>query len=438
MNKTATIREPNIALPPEAPLVRITAGAGSAGQKTWNLRRPVTLIGSRRPAHIVLHGKEISAAHCVIVNTGMEVLLKDLHTSGGTVLNKEPADLAVLTDGDVIVVGGLSIQVAIRTPDNALDDSGAGNEYSDPTKLAVPVDLSLVHTETHWQVEDAVSMIGRHENATIRLDHEDVARRHAVLFRFGKDAAIFDLGGPSGIYVNGEGCSLTSLAHGDCITVARFGLLVSLANEEDEALPGGTNGTSRLKSAFSQVLRKGTSGPSLLPSPLEVETAFDHEPADDESADVELTDAERIDHIEDELTSTWDRVNSWQSRLEQDAGELLRQEVDVTSRAEALDARDAELRGQLHDVTQYNEELKLRERELATQAAELQNKRDELAGREKEIEEKEQDLEARLAEAQRRENALNQRWSRLRAVKCSHCGEAVNVGPMTDVTQPSG
>jgi len=430
MNQTATIREPNIALPPEAPLVRITAGAGSAGQKTWNLRRPVTLIGSRRPAHIVLHGKEISAAHCVIVNTGTEVLLKDLHTSGGTLLNKEPTDLAVLSDGNVVVVGGLSIQVAIRTPENASDDSGAGNEYSDPTKLVTPVDVSLMHTETHWQVEDAVCLIGRHEGATIRLDHEDVARRHAVLFRFGKDAAVFDLGGQNGIYVNGEGCSITSLAHGDCITVARFGLVVSMANEDDAVVPGGTNGTSRLKSAFSQVLRKGPVGPSLPPAPVsvppDVETASADEPAD----------AERIADIDNELTSTWDRVNSWQSRLEQDAGELLRQEVDLAARAEALDARDAELRGQLHDITQYNEELKLRERELATQAAGLQNKRDELAGREKEIEENERDLETRLAEAQRRESALNQRWSRLRAVKCSHCGKAVNVGPMTDVTQP--
>jgi len=425
MNQTTVIREPTIALPPEAPLVRITAGAGSAGQKTWNLRRPVTLIGSRRPAHIVLHGREISAAHCVIVNTGAEVLLKDLHTSGGTRLNREPTGLAVLSDGDVITVGEINIQIAIRTPENTSDDSGAGVEFQDPTKLAGPIDLSLMHTETHWQVEDAVTLIGRHDAATIRLDHEDIARRHAVLFRFGRDPAIFDLGGPSGIFVNGEGCTMTSLAHGDCLTVAKFGLIVSLSNEDEGALPGGNNGTSRLKSAFSQVLRKGHSTPGQQPA--QPGTSATPERA-------ELPDAVkggRIGDIDNELHSTWDRVNSWQSRLESDAGELSRQEMDLASRAEALDARDAELRGQLHDITQYNEELKLRERELATQAAELQSKRDELAGRERDIEAKEQDLQTRSAEVQRRESALAQRWSRLRAAKCTHCGKAVNVGPMT-------
>ncbi len=84
---------PTWELPSEAPRVRITAGVGSAAQKTWNIRRPVTLIGSKRPAHIVLHDRDISPAHCVIINTGVDVLLKDLYTHSGTLCDDSRVDL---------------------------------------------------------------------------------------------------------------------------------------------------------------------------------------------------------------------------------------------------------------------------------------------------------------------------------------------------------
>src|SRR3989304_5845850 len=166
-DQTTQIRELTVELPPEAPLIRVTAGAGSAGQKTWNLRRPVTVIGSRRPAHIVLHDEDISNAHCVIVNTGTEVLLKDLHTSSGTQLNKTRVNLAVLADGDVITLGDTTIQVAIQVPDSGMDDSGCGLKFADPTKFPGLVSMNLIHTDKHWSIEDAVALIGRHDDATV-------------------------------------------------------------------------------------------------------------------------------------------------------------------------------------------------------------------------------------------------------------------------------
>lgn len=420
-NRAAQIREPVVTLPSNAPQVRITAGAGTAGQKTWNLRRPVTLIGSRRPAHIVLHDRAISSAHCVIVNTGTEVLVKDLRTSGGTLLNHEPIDIGMLSDGDVFVVGSVKIQVAIQTPESTSDDSANGLAYADPTRMALPVDVRLMHTETHWLIEDAVAMIGRHEKSTVCLDHEDVARRHAIFFRLGKELAIYDLGGKNGVYVNGQCCTITPLVHGDCITVAKFGLAINLLDTEDMEAAPQSNARPEPKSAFSSVMFSGQQD--------------DAEAEDDDDADRRMATQdvlpttedeamvrEALDSIDENLADAWTRVNSWESRLERDATALSQQELDLATRAEALDARDATLRGQLFDVTQFNEELKLRERDLSRQAAELQAKRDELNTRESAIEEKETSLQARLAEAQTRENSAAQRWSRLRAAKCANCG----------------
>jgi len=223
---TPQLQEPTVTLPDSAPLVRVTAGVGSAGQKTWNLRRPVTLIGSSRPAHIVLHDKDISKAHCVIVNTGTDVLVKDLRTSSGTKCNREPIDIAVLADGDVITIGSNNIQVAINLPEGSADDSGAGLQYADPVKFTHPVDVRLMHTDRQWTIEDAVVLVGRHERATIQLDHDDVSMRHAVIFRFGDRPAVFDLGARTGIWVSGKRSSISLLADGDCVTVGPFGLSI--------------------------------------------------------------------------------------------------------------------------------------------------------------------------------------------------------------------
>ncbi len=418
-NQAAQIREPVITLPSSAPQVRITAGAGTAGQKTWNLRRPVTLVGSRRPAHIVLHDRAISSAHCVIVNTGTDVLLKDLRTSGGTVLNKEPVDIGMLSDGDVFMVGSVKIQVAIQTPDSLADDSANGLTYADPTRMAIPVDVRLMHTETHWMIEDAVAMIGRHEKSTVWLDHEDVARRHAILFRLGKELAVYDLGGKNGVYVNGQCCAITPLEHGDCITVAKFGLAINLQDTEDMEAAPQTNVRPEPKSAFSSVMFSG----QVAEADEEDETAQRGATQDVlPTADDEDMVREALDNIDENLADAWSRVNSWENRLERDATAISQQELDLTARAEELDARDATLRGQLFDVTQFNEELKLRERDLSRQIADLQAKRDELTARESAIAEKEAALQERLTEAQSRENGVAQRWARLRSAKCASCG----------------
>jgi len=105
--------ERSMTLSADAPTVRVTVGADSVGRKTWNLKRPVTILGSQRRSHIVIRGPAISRSHCVIINTGSDVLLKDLHTPDGTRLNGRLIDLVHLADGDVITVGQTRIEIAI-------------------------------------------------------------------------------------------------------------------------------------------------------------------------------------------------------------------------------------------------------------------------------------------------------------------------------------
>lgn len=411
------VRELTVELPESAPLVRVTAGFGSAGQKTWNLRRPITLIGSRRPAHIVLHDKDISAAHCVIVNTGSEVLLKDLHTSGGTYCNKERSDLVVLKDGDTIAIGGTQIQIAIqRSSDSNPDDSGCGMHYVDPTKFPTGLRLQLIHTDRSWNIEQAVALIGRHGGALVHLDHADLAARHAIIFRFQRQAAIFDLGGRTGIWVNGQRTSLTPLGDGDRISVGPFGLCVqygSAAAVEAVLRAAATNCAETSQVCKQPLDASDPTGGLLLQSG--VFAACDPP-------------------LEGAIAKSWDSLNSWESRLKADASAMGERQHNLSVREAAQDARDAELRGKLHDIERFNEQVAAREKEVAALASTMQVKLDEIGGKLKTAVEREADLDRRAEELLRREHALTQRWSRLQSTTCGKCGEKMNVGAMASPT----
>jgi len=422
MNQTAIqVREATLTLPSSAPLVRITAGIGSAGQKTWNLRRTVTLIGSRRPAHIVLHDRAVSGAHCVIVNTGTDVLLKDLRSREGTFCNNTRVELTALKDGDVITIGTMRMQVAIQVSADLSDDSGCGLALDDPLLFPSPISIGLLHTDKQWEIQDAVTLIGRHDEAAIRLAHDDVASRHVVLFRFGTRPAVFDLGSAAGMWVNGQRCSLTPLDVGDCLTVGPFGLSVHYC---ERSLLEAKSPTAELTDELV---------PDSSLSPTTTDDAG--EVGDGASGDSVSTNkpgrspvAVGPEKLAPNITEMWDHLNSLQSQLARDASTLSKQESDLSARMEELDAKDAALRGQLHDITRFNEQLTTREQELARLSAQLQVEKDTSAADQTAWAAKDADLQRRASEVQRRERAVTQRLSRLSSAVCPHCGKPTNLG----------
>ena len=434
MSETCPVAEAVIELPSSAPQIRVTAGMGSAGQKTWNLRRPVTLLGSKRPAHIVLHDRGVSAAHCAIINTGTDVLLFDLHTTGGTFLGKERVDLIALQDGDVITLGESTVQVAIRLPANSLDETGSAMEYSDPTRLANPATLTLMHTETRWTIEGSVALIGRNELAAIRLDHDDVSARHALLFRFGRESAVFDLGSRTGVWVNGQRRDVALVGDGDRITIGPFGLHLEILDRarvmEAKSI---TDGDSAAVRAPAERQAKAPQGASAA-----VTGVLKNEPAapvgdslaavsDSVRGGVSAT-GQRSDPLQTNIADAWERLNQWRSQLKHDAAALTEQRTNLSAREAQIEARDAAFRGQLHDITRFNEQIAERERQLAQRAAQVQVEADALNSSQKEFFDKQIESQKKEEELHRREQALSQRWSRMQSTVCPHCQKPITLG----------
>jgi len=403
-----------IELPATAPQVRITAGAGSPGQKTWNLRRPVTLLGSRRPAQIILHDRNVSKAHCVIVNTGSDVLLKDLHTAGGTFRNNAQVDLAALQDGDVIRIGTMNIQVAIQTPPNQNEDSGCGMACADPTKLASPMLLRLEHTDREWTISDAVVLVGKHIDAAVSLDHPVVARRHALLFKFNNGPAVFDVGSPGGVVVNGSLCTIAALRGGERVGIGPCTLVV---NPPPRA-PADTTA--------DQIEEVCTADPAS--------TGSNNGPATSDT-DRPQSSTGHLEGLEVDITDSWDRINRWGDMGQRDKA-MIDAEKDLTSLGAELDARDASLRGILHDLTRYQQQIGDRERELGTLRDQIEGERGKLAAVEAECVRREAEIARRTAELKRREHVLAQRWTRLLNANCPHCGQPVRVENATAADAP--
>lgn len=433
----------SVTLPATAPAVRLTAGVGSAGQKTWNVRRPVTLIGSKRPAHITLHDRDISNAHCVIVNTGADVLLKDLHTDTGTFCNNRRVDgIAVLKDGDVVTMGATKLQIAIRVPEDKPGDSACGVEFVEPTKLRHPVTVRLDRTEAQWRIDDAIALIGRHDDAAIRLDHQDVSARHAILLRYMDGLAIFDLGSRSGVLVNGE-CSafvplrgVRRVSVGPCALTIDSSEPVALQRERpgSDAYPthevpsGGTlEHGAEFRGGETSSFTYDREGETSDRRSRSVSPAGSPRAPDARSPTEALADIESdLSMLQRNIADSWNRLNAWQSRLAQDASRLTHKESDLVARETELDAKDAALRGQLHDLTRYHEQITAREQELATQLARIQGRQQELDRAQAAFAERQVEVARQADDVKRREHVLAQRWTRLMAVSCPRCGEPVN------------
>jgi len=410
----------DLELPESAPRIRITTGLGTATQKSWNLRRPVTLIGSRRPAHIVLHDRSISPAHCVIINTGTEVLLKDLYSRSGTSCNDSPTDLSVLSDGDVVTISGINIQVAIQGGENTSADSASGCEFADPTILDKPVNISLVNMDVQWQLREAAVLIGRHEAALIRFDHEDISRRHALIFRFKAGPAIFDMGGQGGLRINSRLCTLAPLRVGDRITIGPYRLqLDSVCERRDQT----------------------TSNENTISSPERWPALVSIPEAPPGSADVTFSGSGSGNHrsgngrhdtpnppsepISDGIRKSWDQLDGLQEQIVSEATHLGQQETTLSAREAELDTMDAALRGQLHDINRLEEQLAERERKIESAISQQQREGVHLATRLAECEKREADLARRHDELTRREHVFAQRWSRLRDTMCPGCGKKI-------------
>ncbi len=73
----------------------------------------ITLVGRDEEADLIVAHRQVSRKHCILVNKGDHLLVRDLGTTNGTHINGKQVTNGVLKNGDTLNLGELAFQVSI-------------------------------------------------------------------------------------------------------------------------------------------------------------------------------------------------------------------------------------------------------------------------------------------------------------------------------------
>ncbi len=215
-----------------------------------------TVVIGRKKGDLLLEDPLISGRHCQIVHKDGRVVLKDLGSTNGTLVDGRIVHEIGLKPGAEIALGG--VRMVLYVGEDAPDDADAANRQSAAQlDIAWLLDEELVELRgsgerTRTQA-DVISQdlrlppgmnaivevvagqdigkvfrfargnvsIGR-KQGEVGLNDVEVSRNHAVIEVFGREMVFLrDLGSTNGTYHNGRRISVCRLQTGDTVGVGK-------------------------------------------------------------------------------------------------------------------------------------------------------------------------------------------------------------------------
>jgi pSer/pThr/pTyr-binding forkhead associated (FHA) protein len=96
-------------------LVKLKILKGPSVGKEVKLPAPKCLIGRQEGCHMRAQSDAVSRRHCVIVTSENEVIVRDLNSRNGTIVNEQRiTEETVLLNGDIVRIGPLEFEVCIE------------------------------------------------------------------------------------------------------------------------------------------------------------------------------------------------------------------------------------------------------------------------------------------------------------------------------------
>ncbi len=220
MSSVVSISEQVPCVPSGAPVVTATICAGPGEGQSIKLRRAASLFGSKAGCKLVLRHPTVDRRHCVLVNTGHRLVLRDLDTRGRTLRNGLKVEQEVIEDADRIRVGPWELKLDLATPTlaGASDSPIIMDLEPDPTILAIDDPAARKMTKLPREV----SIIGRGPGCDVSIEDREISRVHAVIFSYLHKPALLDLVSENGTWVNGKRAMFAMLQNGDEITFGSY------------------------------------------------------------------------------------------------------------------------------------------------------------------------------------------------------------------------
>ncbi len=139
----------------------------------FSVDQPEIFIGrDTKKCQIILNDPEVSSVHAVIRKNNIEVILEDLNSSNGTILNGERINKASITAGDEFVIGSTSFTLEVKS-----------DLLETESERLMPVEAGQV-IETEEIEEEEISL----EDGDINFD-SDAPPEKSVIKRIWKNPA---------------------------------------------------------------------------------------------------------------------------------------------------------------------------------------------------------------------------------------------------------
>lgn len=180
------------------------------------------IIGSGPDADIQVRESSVERQHAEIYQQSSgRWMISDLGTASGTLVNGEGISMAVLREGDVVVIGSKSLVwprdfIRVQAPSDPLPPPQVQEVQQAPQAQQaqlLPAPLPTTTTKRRFS-------IGAGAQADIQIDDPGVEREHAILER-NSDATwmIFDRGTTTGTFIDGNPIALARLRTGSKVTL---------------------------------------------------------------------------------------------------------------------------------------------------------------------------------------------------------------------------
>jgi pSer/pThr/pTyr-binding forkhead associated (FHA) protein len=343
---TAGLQPP--ALLPDAECIRLSAVVNGQ-RRIAETEHPVTIIGSRRDCALSLPHPSVGKLHAAIVHLGDRVVLCDLRGREDTRVNGAAVERITLTPDMEVQIG--EVAVSIEFPE--------GTQLSPNAPEAI--EMTLLEDDVSYEINQAITVIGRWKACNVVLDTQDVSLSHALIFPLYGQVAISDLGSRSGVEINGEACHDGWLSGEDQIQIGAHTLQVladirvaHLTDEQclhlvhDESEQDVFESESREEHEFVEVADLG----STLASP-----AMDDSGSDD------------LDDLSSSLARLREQFSQARTTLSEQAAEIREQAARLAARESQLEVR----MGQMASREQALSEREQREAHAAQQLAQFRN-----------------------------------------------------------------
>jgi pSer/pThr/pTyr-binding forkhead associated (FHA) protein len=226
--------------------------------KIYDLSTAPVVIGRAAEVEIHLDESYISRKHAKISYEDGKFYIEDLHSHIGTTYHGERINRCEMKDSDEFYLGAVKLIFKREAPPPVKPPETKESYSSGEATMAINIsDLLLLNVEmegalhSQYEITPKPVVIGRTQDADIRLDNPLISRKHAMIFARAGKLAIEDLKSNNGTFVNGKKVEKAEVSMGDEVRLGPY--LLRLA----DPMQGGRRDEESIMRKVFSFLKKG-------------------------------------------------------------------------------------------------------------------------------------------------------------------------------------